>query len=273
MQASADDLTMDPVTFLVSAPSSLNLFTFPTYTVTEYGEMINTWMLADPSSIKPVFKSTISSSVGRQFDAKSFGHSDSSSSSGIDLGIFSDGSGSSSSADSSSFQCGKWVDDITLTLSVNFAQMMTISPGAWYVQCPSIPTYLPLRKLTNPPSPPYRNVNVKDLVGKMGATPPPFVSTSVRPTQALFASGVGLTVKFGASAASEFDTYYKQTATSSGGFSIFGFHCDNNSTSSSVNQVTSHGDWHVSTGTLTITPAATAHNAQLLAVMGEIITL
>lgn len=124
---------------------------------------------------------------------------------------------------------------------------------------------------TNPPIP-HRNFDVNNLVKKMGAGLPDSVKTSVRPTQALFASGIGLKVKFGASAATQFDTYYRQNKVAGGGFSIFGFHFGGEA-SSSVTQVNHNHTWDGSTGTLSIEPVPTAHNAQLLAVMGELVTL
>lgn len=106
----------------------------------------------------------------------------------------------------------------------------------------------------------------------MGATPPASVTPRVRPTQALFASGVGLKVTFGAAAGSEFDTFYKKTQAGSGGFSLFGFHIGG-SGSSSVTKVSNECTWDATSCTLTIQPAPTAHNAQLLAVMGEVVIL
>ncbi|KAK0752890.1 hypothetical protein B0T18DRAFT_423536 [Schizothecium vesticola] len=246
MEASLDDITMDSA-FALHFPSPLKTFTVPAYTITGYGAEIDSWMLTNMKSRVPAFSSTISSTVGRQYTAKSFGHVEASDSVGFDDGVFSGGAEGGSSTDSSSFQFGQWADEITLTLTVNFAQTMTISAGEW-------------------------NVDVRDLVTKMGATPPASVTPRVRPTQALFASGVGLKVTFGATAGSQFDTFYKKNQAASGGFSIFGFHIGG-SASSSVTKVTNDCTWDATSCTVTIQPAPTAHNAQLLAVMGVVVIL
>jgi len=79
-------------------------------------------------------------------------------------------------------------------------------------------------------------------------------------------------VTFGAAAGSQFDSFYKQSVAASGGFSLFGFQIGG-SGSSSVTKVTNACTWDAASCTLTIQPAPTAHNAQLLAVMGEVVNL
>jgi len=135
MGASTDDITMDAA-FALHSPSPLSVFNVPAYTITGYGAEIDGWMLTNMDSQAPAFTSTISANMGRQFDSKSFGHSDAGGSDSFDMGVFSIGGGGGSSTDESSFQFGQWADEITLTLTVNFAQTMTISPGEWYV-CPA----------------------------------------------------------------------------------------------------------------------------------------
>ncbi|KAK1831542.1 hypothetical protein QBC39DRAFT_371933 [Podospora conica] len=246
MGASLDDITMDSALTL-HFPSPLHVFTVPAYTITGYGEAIDGWMLTSTDGMEPAFTSTISSTVGRQYDAKSFGHDEASGSGGFDLGFISAGAGGGTSTDTSSFQFGQWVDEVTLTLTVNFVQTLTINPGQW-------------------------DVDFMDLAAKMGVRPPSSVTPRVRPTQALFASGVGLKATFGAAAGSQFDTFYKKNQAASGGFSIFGFHVGG-SESSSITKATNKCTWDVASCTLTIPPAPTAHNAQLLAVIGEVVFL
>lgn len=138
MEASLDDITMDSA-FALHFPSPLKLFTVPAYTITGYGAQIDAWMLTSTKSRSPAFSSTISSTVGRKYDAKALGHDEASGSAGFDMGIFSIGGGGSSSTDTSTFQFGQWVDEISLTLTVNFAQTMTITPGVWYAPPPPPP--------------------------------------------------------------------------------------------------------------------------------------
>lgn len=138
MEASLDDITMDSG-FALHFPTPLKLFTVPAYTITGYGAEIDAWMLTSMKSRAPVFSTTISSTVGREYRASALGHEEASGNAGLDMGIFSIGGGGSGSTDTSTFQFGKWVDEISLTLTVNFAQTMTITPGEWYVPPPPPP--------------------------------------------------------------------------------------------------------------------------------------
>lgn len=116
----------------------------------------------------------------------------------------------------------------------------------------------------------HRNVDVKSLMAKLGAKPPAMFQ-KVRPTQMLIAQGVSMEINFSGDAKTAFDQDYKKTVQSGGGISVFGFRIGASGSSSEENE--SHGNtWDSSSGVLTINAENSRASANVLAVMGEIVS-
>uniref|UniRef100_A0A0D2XJ27 Uncharacterized protein n=1 Tax=Fusarium oxysporum (strain Fo5176) TaxID=660025 RepID=A0A0D2XJ27_FUSOF len=114
------------------------------------------------------------------------------------------------------------------------------------------------------------NVDVKSLMAKLGAKPPDMFQ-KVRPTQMLIAQGVSMEISFGGDAKTAFDQDYKKTVQGGGGISVFGFRIGGSGSSSEENE--SHGNtWDASSGVLTINAENSRGSANVLAVMGEIVS-
>lgn len=116
-----------------------------------------------------------------------------------------------------------------------------------------------------------RNVDVNGLMAKLGAKAPAMF-TKVRATQMLIAQGVSMEISFSGSAKTAFDKDYKKTVQGGGGISIFGFRIGASGSSSEENE--SHGNtWDSSSGVLTINAENSRASANVLAVMGEIVSV
>lgn len=116
-----------------------------------------------------------------------------------------------------------------------------------------------------------RNVDVNGLIAKLGAKAPAMFQ-KVRATQMLIAQGVSMEISFSGSAKTAFDKDYKKTVQGGGGISIFGFRIGASGSSSEEN--TSHGNtWDSSAGVLTISAENSRASANVLAVMGEIVSV
>ncbi|TXC08458.1 hypothetical protein FocTR4_00003491 [Fusarium oxysporum f. sp. cubense] len=112
--------------------------------------------------------------------------------------------------------------------------------------------------------------DVKSLMAKLGAKPPAMFQ-KVRPTQMLIAQGVSMEISFGGDAKTAFDQDYKKTVQAGGGISVFGFRIGSSGSSSEENE--SHGNtWDSSSGVLTINAENSRGSANVLAVMGEIVS-
>ncbi|KAI3587992.1 hypothetical protein IWW34DRAFT_860817 [Fusarium oxysporum f. sp. albedinis] len=113
-------------------------------------------------------------------------------------------------------------------------------------------------------------VDVKSLMAKLGAKPPAMFQ-KVRPTQMLIAQDVNMEISFGGDAKTAFDQDYKKTVQSGGGISVFGFRIGASGSSSEENE--SHGNtWDASSGVLTINAENSRGSANVLSVMGEIVS-
>lgn len=115
-----------------------------------------------------------------------------------------------------------------------------------------------------------RNVDVNGLIAKLGAKAPAMFQ-KVRPTQMLIAQGVSMEITFSGDAKTAFDKDYRKTVQGGGGVSIFGFRIGASGSSSEENA--SHGNtWDASSGVLTINAENSRASANVLAVMGEIVS-
>ncbi|PCD42198.1 hypothetical protein AU210_004730 [Fusarium oxysporum f. sp. radicis-cucumerinum] len=113
-------------------------------------------------------------------------------------------------------------------------------------------------------------VDVKSLMAKLGASPPAMFQ-KVRPTQMLIAQDVNMEISFGGDAKTAFDQDYKKTVQGGGGIGVFGFRIGTSGSSSEENE--SHGNtWDASSGVLTINAENSRGSANVLAVMGEIVS-
>ncbi|KAJ0302411.1 hypothetical protein Brms1b_012041 [Colletotrichum noveboracense] len=114
------------------------------------------------------------------------------------------------------------------------------------------------------------NVDVNGLMAQVaGRTPAMF--QKVRPTQILVASGISMEIIFDGDAKTAFDQDYEETVQGGGSISIFGFRIGASGSSEEENP--SHeSTWDSSTGTLTILSENSCASANVLAVMGKIVS-
>ncbi|KAH7253682.1 uncharacterized protein BKA55DRAFT_538548 [Fusarium redolens] len=145
----------------------------------------------------------------------------------------------------SNFNMSSNAKDVKVTLKIQHYKTVPFEPGSW-------------------------NVDVKSLMAKLGAKPPAMFQ-KVRPTQMLIAQGVSMEISFGGDAKTAFDQDYKKTVQGGGGISVFGFRIGASGSSSEENE--SHGKtWDSSSGILTINAENSRASANVLAVMGEIVS-
>lgn len=116
-----------------------------------------------------------------------------------------------------------------------------------------------------------RNFGLTDLVEKINAEPPK-TQPRVRPTQALFANGVGMKITFSGEAKTAFSEDYKETVGAGGGISIFGISVGARG-SSETSSSTNTSSWDESSGTLTVASTNLSYESNILAVMGETISI
>ncbi|ENH67902.1 hypothetical protein FOC1_g10005328 [Fusarium oxysporum f. sp. cubense race 1] len=122
--------------------------------------------------------------------------------------------------------------DVKVALKVQHYKTVPFEPGSW-------------------------NVDVKSLMAKLGAKPP-----------AMFQS---MEISFGGDAKTAFDQNYKKTVQGGGGISVFGFRIGASGSSSEENEP--HGNTRdSSSGVLTINAENSRRSANVLAVMGEIVS-
>jgi hypothetical protein len=116
-----------------------------------------------------------------------------------------------------------------------------------------------------------RNVGLTDLIEKIDAQPPK-TQARVRPTQALFANGVGMKVTFSGKAKMAFSNDYKETVEAGGGTSIFGIFIGARGSSENSSS-TNMSSWDETSGTLTVGSRSLSYESNVLAVMGETISI
>jgi hypothetical protein len=101
---------------------------------------------------------------------------------------------------------------------------------------------------------------------------PPAMFQKVRPTDALFAQGVSMEIKFSNEAKTAFDKDYKQSISGGGGIQIFGLQIGASGSSSEETQ--SHGHtWDSSSGVLSIQAEDSMMSSNVLAIMGEVVSV
>ncbi|KAL2691269.1 hypothetical protein Neosp_001650 [[Neocosmospora] mangrovei] len=145
----------------------------------------------------------------------------------------------------SNFDMSSNAKDVSVTITIDHYQTISFQPGAW-------------------------NVDVNGLIAKLDAKAPAMFK-KVRPTQMLVARGVSMKITFGGDAKTAFDKDYKKTVQGGGGVRIFGFSIG--ATGSSSEENGSHKDtWDSSSGVLTIKAENVRASANVLAVMGEIVS-
>ncbi|KAF4500137.1 hypothetical protein FAGAP_3714 [Fusarium agapanthi] len=114
------------------------------------------------------------------------------------------------------------------------------------------------------------NIDVKSLMAKLGDKPPAMFQ-KVRPTQILIAQGVSMEISFSGHAKTAFDQDYKKTVQGGGGIGVFGFRIGASSSSSEGNGPHDN-TWNSSSGVLTINAENSRASANVLVVMGEIVS-
>ena len=100
---------------------------------------------------------------------------------------------------------------------------------------------------------------------------PPAMFKKVRPSQMLVARGVSMKIKFSGNAKTSFDKDYKKTVQGGGGVKIFGFSIGATGSSSEENGQ-HENTWDSSSGELTINSENVRASANVLAVMGEVVS-
>ncbi|KAH7212136.1 hypothetical protein DER44DRAFT_860764 [Fusarium oxysporum] len=213
-------------------PDPLETQYVPQYSISGYAAMLDGWV---GFSNKKPDEFGISLSTGQQSSFKDIGFTEA------------QGSASFSGVPVFDFYAsgGGRVEHSNFHMSSNAMDTVPFEPGSW-------------------------NVDVKSLMAKLGAKPPAMFQ-KVRPTQMLIAQGVSMEISFGGDAKTAFDQDYKKTVQGGGGISVFGFRIGASGSSSEENE--SHGNtWDSSSGVLTINAENSRGSANVLAVMGEIVS-
>ncbi|KAM0081475.1 hypothetical protein ACKRZS_006328 [Fusarium odoratissimum] len=233
MKASIQSVTYDAAGKPI-LPDPLETQYVPQYSISGYAAMLDGWV---GFSKKKPDEFGISLSTGQQSSFKDIGFTEaqgSASFSGVPVfDFYASGGGR---VEHSNFHMSSDATDV---------KTVPFEPGSW-------------------------NVDVKSLMAKLGAKPPAMFQ-KVRPTQMLIAQGVSMEISFGGDAKTAFDQDYKKTVQAGGGISVFGFRIGSSGSSSEENE--SHGNtWDSSSGVLTINAENSRGSANVLAVMGEIVS-
>ncbi|KAF4980572.1 hypothetical protein FZEAL_3444 [Fusarium zealandicum] len=224
-------------------PEPLDIQFVPQYSIQGYAAMLDGWVAN--SNQKPS-EFGINLSAGEQSSYKDIGFTEAQGDASFSrFPVFDFYASGGGKVEHSNFDMSSNAQDVNITLKVQHYKTIPFAPGSW-------------------------NVDVNALVAKLGAKPPAMFK-KVRPTQMLIAQGVSMEITFGGSAKTAFDKDYKKTVQGGGGISIFGFRIG--ASGSSEDENTSHGDnWNSSSGVLTITAENSRASANVLAIMGELVS-
>ncbi|KAI8213855.1 hypothetical protein K4K54_005668 [Colletotrichum sp. SAR 10_86] len=242
MKASIQSVTYDASGKPI-IPDPLETQYVPQYSIQGYAALLDGWV-ANTNQQPSEF--TIDLSKGEQSSYKDLGFTEAQGSASFSrfpvFELYGSGGGR---VEHSNFDMSSNAKDVKVKLKVQHYKTIPFAPGSW-------------------------NVDVNGLIAKLEAKPPAMFQ-KVRPTQMLVASGVSMEISFSGNAKTAFDKDYKKTVQGGGGMSIFGFRIGASGSSSEENS--SHGNtWDSSSGTLTINSENSRASANVLAVMGEIVS-
>ncbi|QKD57396.2 uncharacterized protein FOBCDRAFT_241937 [Fusarium oxysporum Fo47] len=215
----------------------------PQYSIQGYASLLDGWVAN--SNQKPS-EFGINLSTGQKSSYKDIGFTEAQGNASFSrfpvFGFYTSGGGR---VEHSNFDMSSNAKDVDVKLKIKHYKTVPFEPGAW-------------------------NVDVNGLIAKLGAKAPAMFQ-KVRPTQMLIAQGVSMEITFSGDAKTAFDKDYRKTVQGGGGVSIFGFRIGASGSSSEENA--SHGNtWDASSGVLTINAENSRASANVLAVMGEIVS-
>ncbi|SCV52475.1 uncharacterized protein FFB14_12620 [Fusarium fujikuroi] len=242
MKASIQSVTYDASGKPI-LPDPLETQYVPQYSISGYAAMLDGWV---GFSNKKPDEFGISLSTGQQSSFKDIGFTEAQGNASFSrFPVFDFYASGGGRVEHSNFNMSSNAKDVKVSLKIQHYKTVPFEPGSW-------------------------NVDVKSLMAKLGAKPPAMFQ-KVRPTQMLIAQGVSMEISFSGDAKTAFDQDYKKTVQGGGGISVFGFRIGASGSSSEENG--SHGNtWDSSAGVLTINAENSRASANVLAVMGEVVS-
>ncbi|KAH6987327.1 hypothetical protein BKA56DRAFT_629594 [Ilyonectria sp. MPI-CAGE-AT-0026] len=243
MKASIQSVTYDAAGKPI-IPDPLDTQYVPQYSIQGYASLLDGWVA---NSNQKASEFEVNLSIGQQSSYKDIGFTEAQGSASFSrFPVFDFYASGGGRVEHSNFDMSSNAKDVSVKLKVQHYKTVPFEPGTW-------------------------NVDVNGLMAKLGAKAPTMF-TKVRATQMLIAQGVSMEISFSGSAKTAFDKDYKKTVQGGGGISIFGFRIGASGSSSEENE--SHGNsWDSSSGVLTINSENSRASANVLAVMGEIVSV
>lgn len=216
----------------------------PQYTIQGYAALLDGWVAN--SNQKPS-EFGISLSTGKGSSYKDIGFTEAQGSASFSkFPVFDFYASGGGKVEHNNFDMSSNAKDVNVTIKIQHYKTVDFQPGNW-------------------------NIDVNGLIAKLGATPPAMFQ-KVRATQMLIAQGVSMEITFSGDAKTAFDKDYKKTIQGGGGISIFGFRIGASGSSSEEKESHEH-TWNSSSGVLTVNAENARATANVLAVMGEIVSV
>ncbi|KAF5579315.1 hypothetical protein FPANT_9684 [Fusarium pseudoanthophilum] len=242
MKASIQSVTYDAAGRPI-LPDPLETQYVPQYSISGYAAMLDGWI---GFTNKKPDEFGISLSTGQQSSFKDIGFTEAQGNASFSrFPVFDFYASGGGRVEHTNFNMSSNAKDVKVSLKIQHYKTVPFEPGSW-------------------------DVDVNSLIAKLGAKPPAMFQ-KVRPTQMLVAQGVSMEISFSGDAKTAFDQDYKKTVQGGGGISIFGFRIGASGSSSEENG--SHDNtWDSSAGVLTINAENSRASANVLAVMGEIVS-